>query len=629
VGASVPNMSGSIGGNYAALPVDMVGPPPAMVYTWAQAVAAGANPHVPPPSITSISPSSGFSGTRVTITGTNFIDVTAVDFGAIAATSVSCDSTTTCTVTAPASPVDNNKVNVRLSGAGGTTPFSPGDVFTYIPVVTSIFPTSGFSGTRVTITGHDFIGSTSVDFGTSVATGVKVVSTGEITAMAPNASNVVNVVVKTQYGITPITCADQFEYGTAPPGYPSGSYVPLSPTRIADTRPGSGYQGAGHPLNCDSTMNVQVTGSSTQLPSSGVTAVTLNVTATDETASSFVTVYPTGSVRPMASNLSIYPHTTVANLVTVPVGVNGQISLYNNSGTADMVVDVEGYYASSGGNGYVPLSPSRIVDTRCSQSVQPTYCASEQLPSANASLTPIPSKSSLAFSAAGISNVPLTETAAVELNVTEVAATSGGYLSVYPTGTPPPTASNVNFSSHTTVANRVVVKVSPSGQVSIYNSSSALVNVVVDLGGYYTSSGSGSTFTPSSPARLLDTRCSASPQPSYCATENLPSSNASIAPLSSLTPTAVQIEGTGPVPASGVVAVVLNVTVANAPSTGYLSVYPANGATPPTISDLNWTAGSTVSNLIVVALPTDGKLDIYSSAKGSTNVIADVLGWYT
>jgi hypothetical protein len=55
---------------------------------------------------------------------------------------------------------------------------------------------------------------------------------------------------------------------------------------------------------------------------SGATAVGINVTATDATAPSFLTVYPAAPTRPTASNLNFDPGEDVPNLVIVGTGSN-------------------------------------------------------------------------------------------------------------------------------------------------------------------------------------------------------------------------------------------------------------------------------------------------------------------
>ncbi|MFC9587288.1 hypothetical protein ACFVJ8_31290, partial [Streptomyces yangpuensis] len=72
-------------------------------------------------------------------------------------------------------------------------------------------------------------------------------------------------------------------------------------------------------------------------------AVVLNVTATDPTTASYVSVFPDGTTRTSASNLNFTTGQTIPNLVIVPV-VNGKVSFYNNAGSVDLIADVAGYY---------------------------------------------------------------------------------------------------------------------------------------------------------------------------------------------------------------------------------------------------------------------------------------------
>ncbi len=556
--------------------------------------------------------------------------------------------------------------------------------------ITSVTPPSGpvAGGTQVTIAGTNLSATNAVYFGSVPAASFGVISSAEITATAPsvNTPETVAISVGNPYGDSAATCADQFVYGISPPLASPAGYVPINPTRLADTRPNSGYQGAGHPLSCNSTITIQVAGEG-QIPLTGVAAVILNVTAIQETTNSYVTVYPTGSTIPEVSNLNTHTDTTTANLVTVPLGSNGQVSIYNFSGSTDLVVDAEGYYiaAQSGkppaGSEYVPLSPTRIVDTRCSASPQPSWCPPEHLPATNSSLKAILPNGVLNFTVAGIADVPLRGSAdrqlgsgsrssrragqgeggracwsawtttttqqcevrgttsprrlsaeplsslAAELNVTAIPGKTGGYLTVYPTGTSRPLASNVNFSSGGIVANQTVAQIGSSGMVSVYNSSSSSVELVVDLEGYFATN-SGDFLTSSSPSRILDTRCSAVLEPSYCVSENLPVSNSSIPSASPPYSLVVQVAGDGSIPLTGVAAVVANVTVVGASSGGYLSIYP-DGETRPSISNLNFTTGETTSNMAVITVAADGKIDVYSSAKGATNIVIDVLGWYS
>ena len=67
------------------------------------------------------------------------------------------------------------------------------------------------------------------------------------------------------------------------------------------------------------------------MPESGVGAVVLTVTVVDPVAAGFITAYPTGEPTPATSNLNFAAGQTIANLVTVPLGAGGSVSLRSGS----------------------------------------------------------------------------------------------------------------------------------------------------------------------------------------------------------------------------------------------------------------------------------------------------------
>ena len=79
------------------------------------------------------------------------------------------------------------------------------------------------------------------------------------------------------------------------------------------------------------------------VPATGAGAVVLNVAVTNPSAPSFLTLFPSGTTRPVASNLNFLAGETVSNLVVAKVGANGKVSLYNNYGATDVVIDVQGW----------------------------------------------------------------------------------------------------------------------------------------------------------------------------------------------------------------------------------------------------------------------------------------------
>jgi hypothetical protein len=391
-------------------------------------------------------------------------------------------------------------------------------------------------------------------------------------------------------------------------------YTPVSPYRITDTRSGSGEPNAGKTLGAGATLAVQVggTGSGNDgVPTSGATAVALNVTAVGPSASGYLTVWQTGVTQPLASNLNFAPGQTVANLVVVPLSTSGQVSIFNASGSTNVVVDVAGWFGpatggSSAGEYVSAPSPTRIADTR-STSGEPY--AGETL-AAGGTLT-----------VAGFSDAPQVSSNALALNVTVTDTSAGGYLTVYPAGTTRPVASNLNWTAGQTVAGRVLSQTDTTGSVTVYNGSSGTVDVIVDESGWFTASGAsgGGLFTPVTPTRMADTR-SGSGEP-----------DAGSAPAPDDGDVAVNVAGVGNVPDEDVQAAMLNVTVTDTTASGFLSAADDDNwsGEAPSWSDLNWLAGQTVANSTVGDVGDDGAIDLVNGSTGSADVVVDVSGWFS
>jgi hypothetical protein len=81
----------------------------------------------------------------------------------------------------------------------------------------------------------------------------------------------------------------------------------------------------------------------TDAPGSGVSAVLMNLTAVIPDRSTFITVYPTGAARPLASNLDVLDGRVMPKTVLAPVGADGSVAIYDNDGHVDLVADVMGY----------------------------------------------------------------------------------------------------------------------------------------------------------------------------------------------------------------------------------------------------------------------------------------------
>ena len=547
------------------------------------------------PFIATVSPMAGplGGGQPVTIAGRNFQPRAAVSFGPNPATNVVVVSSTQITATTPSGNA-LGPANVIVSQSDSTA-FTATSAYTYTapPTVTSLVPNHGSpaGGMSVTVTGTSFMAVTAVTFGVAAATTYTVVSATQITATSPAGTGTVDVTVSTTSGTSPTSAADQF---TFVPG--SGVYTALAPHRLLDTRTNHTTLAAG------ASVNVPIGGVGS-VPANA-TAVILNVTAVDETTAGFFTVYPTGGTVPTASNLNWVAGETVPNLVSVGLSATGSVTIFNGLGSADAVVDLEGYFApSSAGTAgqFAPVVPARITDTR----------AGSGQPNAGMKLA---AGTTLNVQVTGVGGIPSTGVTAVVLNTTVTDTTTAGFLTVFPTGTTLPTASNLNWTAGVTVPNRVMVPVGTGGKVSFYNGLGS-ADVIVDVNGYFTdSSAAGAQFVALAPTRIVDTR------------------NGTGAPQAPLGAgkMVVQVAGNGGVPTAASAippkAVVLNVTVTNPTAASDLIVWP-DGASQPLASDLNFVAGQTVPNLVVVQLSASGQVDIFN-AFGSTHVIVDVVGWY-
>ena len=374
-------------------------------------------------------------------------------------------------------------------------------------------------------------------------------------------------------------------------------YNPLSPARILDTRVGTGAPAAK--LGPVSRIDLQVTGQG-GVPATGVSAVVLNVTALAPTSASFLTAWPTGLARPLASNLNYVPGQVVPNLVKVKVGFGGKVSLYNHAGSTDVAADVAGWYGdatATTGARYTALPPVRILDTRFGT---------------GAPAAKIGAAATLALQVTGQAGVPASGVSAVVLNVTALDATVPSFLTAWPAGDPRPLASNLNYVAGQIVPNLVTVKVGPDGRVNLYNHAGA-VHVAADVAGWYGDATAtiGARYTAVTPARILDTRVGTG------------AGNAKVGPATSID---LLVAGQGGVPASGVSAVVLNVTALEPTADSFLTVWPA-GQARPLASNLNYVFGQTVPNLVVVKVGANGRVSLYNHA-GAAHVAADVAGWF-
>src|ERR1019366_5059300 len=371
-------------------------------------------------------------------------------------------------------------------------------------------------------------------------------------------------------------------------------FVPLpSPCRAVDTRP---QYGGGGPVQGGIPQNFPISGAGScpTLPSAA--AYSMNVSVVPNGYLGYLTVWPAGQPRPLASTLNSLDGRIKANAAIIPAGASGEISVYATS-TTNVIVDVNGYFAPVSGStlAFYPLPPCRVADTRHSgypQGLGPPSLTGGQeraFPILNATNCNIPSSA-----------------AAYSLNFTVVPHGGLGYLTVWPTGQTRPTVSTLNDIGGQIIANAAIVVAGVSGNVSVYPTNDT--DLAIDIDGYFAAAGQGGlSLFGVQPCRVIDTRHVSSGQP-FTGTLSPP----------------VDVLNSACGISSLAQAYVFNATVVPVGSLGYLTLWP-DGATQPLVSTLNAQDGSITNNMAIVP-STNGKVDAY--ANGITQLILDISSYF-
>jgi len=127
-------------------------------------------------------------------------------------------------------------------------------------------------------------------------------------------------------------------------------FVSIIPCRVTDTRPTQGIGGRTTPIGTAETFDVDVRPTSgdcvDQIPLDAL-SVQLNVTVLNATEQTFLTLHSTGSERPDASALNPAPdQPPTPNAVATAISPSGEFSVYNDAGSVDVLIDINGFYVA-------------------------------------------------------------------------------------------------------------------------------------------------------------------------------------------------------------------------------------------------------------------------------------------
>ena len=349
----------------------------------------------------------------------------------------------------------------------------------------------------------------------------------------------------------------------------TSAYTPVAPCRVY----GTSFVAA------QSAVSVPIAGRC-GVPA-GASSVSLSVTASSTDGPGFVTLSPTGSARPVVSNLNYLAGDFISNGALVQLG-GGSLDMYTHA-TAALSIDVTGYFTPTTGTNvgrFTAINGARVVDTRNTGALAPGQTIAVPLP-------------------AGVPS----DAVAVAANITMPNSPNWGYATAWPAGQTRPEVTSVSMSAagQTRAAGQIVG--TTSAGFNVWTTTGG--NVIVDITGYFTGpsalAASNGLFVPLTPQRVLDTRSPSSP---------LAGGGERIIPSSLFSGQAQA----------------LNVTMVGTAAAGFVTVFPANTQRPATSTINSDTSGQTVANMAIQPASAAG---VTAFSYAGTHFVVDTFGYFT
>ena len=365
----------------------------------------------------------------------------------------------------------NQAVTFQVTGLGGSTTNVPA----YATAVTGMLSASGSTSAgylALTPVPNNNPKTSNLNFpkGDTRATGVTV-------PLNPNGSGTLSVTLGATSGTKAQAAFDVTGYFVL--GTSGSTYFSVTPNRLLDTRSGLGtYNGKKHTVLAGSPITLQVTGGTTTVPT-GATAVTGNLTVTDQSKKGCLTLTPQPTPSPSTVSLCFPTGDNRATGVTVGLDSGGKLYITYTAAagaTTDVVFDVTGFFVKgTAGAMYVPVTPARIMDTRTATRIGP-----------NGKLR---ANVSVSFPVTGHGGVPSSTEASQVVSVTGTLTvtdqTYGGLLALTTTRISAPTTSTLNFPKGDNRATGVTVPLGSGGVLWIVFVPKGTTDAIFDVSGYF------------------------------------------------------------------------------------------------------------------------------------------------
>ncbi|MBT1671828.1 hypothetical protein [Curtobacterium flaccumfaciens] len=248
-------------------------------------------------------------------------------------------------------------------------------------------------------------------------------------------------------------------------GTAAGGFVPVAGKRIVDTRSGLGARKAL--LAPGKSVDIQITGAN-GVPAGASAAVVNLLPINTASSDGYLTPYATGTTRP-ANALHYAPSVNTSIQAQVPLSPDGEMTIYNSSSTANLVIDLQGYFTAAGAAG-ATFTPGvgRVFNSRAADSSILAKNETRAIPVAGTAGLPV--------MGSGIS--------AVVLTLTALHGGSAGRASVWANGTAQPDTTSINFQADEIRTNTVTVALGANGKINLSNVADP-TNYVIDVQGWY------------------------------------------------------------------------------------------------------------------------------------------------